>query len=217
MTQSHPLEEQEQASEPEQSSQYQQYASPAQSADEEENKNNTLREMSEGERQPLDQQKRSMVQYTDDANGNESGPDGIMAFSESSSSSPNAALRRLVLVAAATAATLGYDVGIMAAAIQPMEDTMHLSGVQKEIAMGSLNFVAALGALLGGKIANDYGRKSTVRVCCWIFVVGTILMAGAPGYWSFLLGRIVTGMGVGISFVAAPVYLSGEFVDFACI
>ena len=41
----------------------------------------------------------------------------------------------LVCTAAATAATLGYDVGIMAAAIQPLEEQLELSGVQKEIAM----------------------------------------------------------------------------------
>lgn len=117
-------------------------------------------------------------------------------------------LQRLVWVAAATAATLGYDVGIMAAAIHPLEETMNLTGVQKELAMGSLNFVAALGAVLGGKVANEQGRKQTVNVCCWIFVFGTLLMALAPNYSFLLLGRIVTGMGVGVSFVAAPVYLA---------
>jgi hypothetical protein len=35
----------------------------------------------------------------------------------------------LVSVAAATAATLGYDVGIMAAAIQPIEAEMELTAV----------------------------------------------------------------------------------------
>lgn len=117
-------------------------------------------------------------------------------------------LQRLVLVAAATAATLGYDVGIMAAAIHPLQESMGLSSVQKELAMGSLNFVAALGAVLGGGIANEYGRKYTVKVCCWIFVAGTLLMSGAPNYYGLLLGRIVTGIGVGVSFVVAPVYLS---------
>ena len=117
-------------------------------------------------------------------------------------------LIQLVLVAAATAATLGYDVGIMAAAIHPLERELDLNSIQKEVAMGSLNFVAAAGALLGGRVANEKGRKPTVRVCTWLFIVGTILMAIAPGYWTLLLGRIVTGMGVGVSFVVAPIYLS---------
>lgn len=120
----------------------------------------------------------------------------------------NSELTQLVLVAAATAATLGYDVGIMAAAIQPIENEMELTGVQKEFAMGSLNFVAAAGALLGGSIANKKGRKPTVKVCSWLFVVGTICMAIAPTYSILLLGRVITGIGVGVSFVVAPVYLS---------
>lgn len=117
-------------------------------------------------------------------------------------------LVNLVLVAAATASTLGFDVGIMAAAIQPLEREMDLNSVQKEVAMGSLNFVAAAGALLGGRVANDHGRKPTVRVCAWLFVVGTIFMAIAPDFWTLLFGRIITGIGVGVSFVVAPVYLS---------
>ena len=122
--------------------------------------------------------------------------------------SSNRELFKLVTVAAATAATLGYDVGIMAAAIQPIEAEMHLTGVQKEFAMGSLNFVAALGALLGGRVADRQGRKPTIRLCGWLFVAGTLCMALAPGYVVLLLGRIVTGMGVGVSFVVAPVFIS---------
>jgi MFS family permease len=117
-------------------------------------------------------------------------------------------LLQLVLVAAATAASLGYDVGIMAAAIMPLETDMHLNSVQKELAMGSLNFVAAAGALLGGRVANAQGRKPTVRVCAWLYVVGTVLMSITPNYWGLLFGRIITGLGVGVSFVVAPVYLS---------
>ena len=117
-------------------------------------------------------------------------------------------LLRLVAVAAATAATLGYDVGIMAAAIQPLEKEMNLTDVQKEVAMGSLNFIAAVGALIGGHVANRKGRKPTVSVCGWLFVVGTFCMALAPHYTLLLIGRIVTGLGVGVSCVVAPLYLS---------
>eukprot|EP00980_Cylindrotheca_fusiformis_P003040 scaffold709_cov197-Cylindrotheca_fusiformis.AAC.8 len=114
----------------------------------------------------------------------------------------------LVMVAGATAATLGYDVGIMAAAIQPLEQQLDLSGVQKEVAMGSLNFVAAFGGILGGNIADGYGRKRTISVCCWLFIVGTFLMAFSINYASLLVGRIITGLGVGVAFVTAPCYIT---------
>jgi hypothetical protein len=104
-------------------------------------------------------------------------------------------LVRLVSVAATTAATLGYDVGIMAAAIQPIEAEMELTGVQKELAMGSLNFVAALGAVAAGRTADTYGRKFTVSLTCRLFLAGTACMALAPSYAFLLLGRIVCGLG----------------------
>ena len=114
----------------------------------------------------------------------------------------------LVLVAGATAATLGYDVGIMAAAIQPLESQLDLSGIEKEVAMGSLNFVAAFGGILGGNIADGYGRKSTISLCCWLFIAGTISMAASMDYTFLLIGRIITGLGVGVAFVTAPCYIT---------
>ena len=92
----------------------------------------------------------------------------------------------LVGAAAAAAASLGYDVGIMAAAIQPLHHELGLTGVQKEVT----------------------GRKATVAVCSLLFVVGTVLMAAAENFAYLLAGRIVLGLGVGVSFVAAPLYLT---------
>lgn len=74
--------------------------------------------------------------------------------------------------------------------------------------MGSLNFMAAFGALVGGKVADKRGRKTTLKVCSWIFVVGTFIMSFAINYEWLLIGRINTGIGVGVSFVVAPVFIS---------
>mmetsp|Transcript_26146 Transcript_26146/g.53019 ORF Transcript_26146/g.53019 Transcript_26146/m.53019 type:complete len:576 (+) Transcript_26146:162-1889(+) len=126
----------------------------------------------------------------------------------SSSSKPNRELVKLVAVAATTAATLGYDVGSMAGAIIPIDAHFNLSSIQKELAMGSLNFVAAGGALIGGPVADRYGRKKTVGLTCWLFLVGTIFMAAATNYVLLLIGRMVAGLGVGVAFIAAPVFIS---------
>ena len=130
-------------------------------------------------------------------------PDGQTSFRNNKKE-----LKRLVATAATTAATLGYDVGIMAAAIQHIEVEFRLDSFRKEVAMGSLNFVAAAGALLGGAVANKWGRKPTVILTCWLFVVGTVGMALAPNYEMLVAGRIVTGLGVGVAVVVTPVFLT---------
>ena len=120
----------------------------------------------------------------------------------------NRELIKLVAVAATTAATLGYDVGSMAGAIGPIDNEFDLSSIQKELAMGSLNFVAAAGALIGGPCSDRFGRKFTVGLTCWLFLVGTVFMVIATNYAVLLVGRCVAGLGVGVAFIAAPVFIS---------
>eukprot|EP01061_Rhynchopus_euleeides_P011906 TRINITY_DN21504_c0_g3_i1.p1 TRINITY_DN21504_c0_g3~~TRINITY_DN21504_c0_g3_i1.p1 ORF type:complete len:556 (+),score=173.64 TRINITY_DN21504_c0_g3_i1:137-1669(+) len=114
----------------------------------------------------------------------------------------------IVTAAALTAATLGYDVGIMADAMAPMESTFNLTDIEKEVVVSSLNFVAAFGALIAGGAADILGRRLTLAVCSALYVAGTLLMAVASSFEELLGGRVITGMGVGISFVVGPTYIS---------
>lgn len=121
-------------------------------------------------------------------------------------------ITKLVYVAAAisgaTALSLGFDVGVMADAEAYIQVDFKLSDGLMELIIGSLNFISAFGALMGGPTADKYGRKPTVVLCCGFYLVGTLLMTCAPS-WEFLLcGRIITGLGVGVSLVIVPVYVS---------
>ena len=107
-----------------------------------------------------------------------------------------------------TATTLGYDVGIMSCAIVLIKEELALSELKEEVVVGALNFVAALGALVAAQTADALGRRATILACCALYVVGTLLMALARGFWVLLLGRAVTGLGVGVSFVVTPVYIA---------
>jgi len=109
---------------------------------------------------------------------------------------------------AITATTLGYDVGIMADAAEGIKTHFSIDDATNELIIGSLNFVSAFGALLGGPMADRVGRKPTVLLCCILYLIGTVLMAGAPSWQVLLLGRIITGLGVGVSFTVCPVYVS---------
>mmetsp|Transcript_40291 Transcript_40291/g.126045 ORF Transcript_40291/g.126045 Transcript_40291/m.126045 type:complete len:549 (-) Transcript_40291:72-1718(-) len=111
-------------------------------------------------------------------------------------------------VAALTATTLGYDVGIMADAALYVKDDFDLTDGLNELIIGSLNFISAFGALLGGPAADAFGRRPSVWICCALYLVGTALMAAAPNWGILLLGRVVTGLGVGVAFTVCPVYVA---------
>mmetsp|Transcript_37420 Transcript_37420/g.48415 ORF Transcript_37420/g.48415 Transcript_37420/m.48415 type:complete len:591 (+) Transcript_37420:3-1775(+) len=141
----------------------------------------------------------------------QSDADALVQRSVKSSSAHDAAWRAVAFAAAIsalTAATLGYDVGIMAAAIDYISDTMNLNDVQTQLVVGSLNFISAFGTLIAGQSSDRLGRKTTVWICCGLYILGTACMALAPNYYILLVGRVVTGLGVGVSFVVVPVYIS---------
>lgn len=74
--------------------------------------------------------------------------------------------------------------------------------------VGSLNIVAAFGGLLAGKTADRLGRKPTTAIACVVFILGATMMSVSKTYWFLLVGRVVTGVGVGCAMVIAPVYIT---------
>lgn len=120
--------------------------------------------------------------------------------------------RRLVYLcgfcASLTSILLGYDVGVMSVARKYVDRQLSLTSVQSEIVMGSLNLVAAFGGLIAGKAADKFGRNRAIALACLIFLTGSACMTLAWNFRVLLVGRIVTGLGVGCGFVIAPVYIA---------
>ena len=114
----------------------------------------------------------------------------------------------VVITAALTAASLGYDVGVMADATLHMDQSFDFGDTKKEIVVGSLNFMAAFGSLFAGYIADTFGRKKTLAACSALYIIGTAGMTIATSFEILLVGRVITGLGVGLSFVVGPTYIS---------
>ena len=71
-----------------------------------------------------------------------------------------------------------------------------------------LIFGAAIGALLAGKLADRFGRKSNIFLLAIIFIVSTTACALAPS-WKFLaFARFILGFAVGGASVTVPIYLA---------
>jgi nitrate/nitrite transporter NarK len=97
--------------------------------------------------------------------------------SVSGASSPDARRRRRFLVKLTVISSLGgllfgYDTGVISGALLYMRADLHLTPITEATVVSALLFPgAAVGALLGGRIADALGRKRSLEVCAGLFLL----------------------------------------------
>lgn len=107
----------------------------------------------------------------------------------------------------------GYDTGVLNGALSFIVDYFHLDAVQEGLITFLLLIGAAVGALVGGRIADAFGRRRTILVLAILFFIGALASALSPTYGIFLASRFILGLAVGGASVTVPVYL-GEVAPF---
>src|ERR671917_556110 len=102
----------------------------------------------------------------------------------------------------------GYDTGVANGAEGPMQVELGLSDLQLGVVISSLVFAAAIGALIGGKISDAIGRRTTIIVLAVLFFLGVLVVVFSPGFGLLVAGRIILGLAVGGASTVVPVYLA---------
>jgi SP family galactose:H+ symporter-like MFS transporter len=100
----------------------------------------------------------------------------------------------------------GYDQGVISGALGGIKQQFSLSALLVEVVTSWVTLGALGGSLLGGYLADHYGRRRAVLIAGLLFMTGALLQAFAPGVFILVLGRLVVGFGVGVAAVAAPLY-----------
>lgn len=67
---------------------------------------------------------------------------------------------------------------------------------------------AIVGAAIGGWMNDRFGRRTSILVADFLFFVGAVIMAAAPGPSLLIVGRIFVGLGVGMASMTSPLYIS---------
>jgi sugar porter (SP) family MFS transporter len=120
--------------------------------------------------------------------------------------------RRFVYLAAAFAGLggllFGYDTGVISGAELFFKNDFSLSVFALEVIVSGVLAGAAVGALLGGRLADIFGRRTLLILTAFIFAAGAILCAAAMSPAILIVGRIIVGFGIGLSSSAVPVYIS---------
>jgi sugar porter (SP) family MFS transporter len=118
-------------------------------------------------------------------------------------------VRRIALTAALAGFIFGFDTVVISGANLPIKELWHTSPwFHGFFIMSMALWGTVIGAIFGGIPTQKYGRK---KVLIWIGILFTISALGtalAPGPYTFSFFRFIGGLGIGISSVAAPTYIS---------
>lgn len=114
----------------------------------------------------------------------------------------------VALFASLSGLLLGYDVGIINGALVPISIYFELTRRQMEMLVGGLNLAALPGTLVGGMVADWYGRRMSIAIGALLFAVGNSAMTFANSYMAFMFGRCIAGLAVGMTLVIEPLYVA---------
>jgi sugar porter (SP) family MFS transporter len=102
----------------------------------------------------------------------------------------------------------GFDTVVISGAEQKIQALWGLSAVMHGLAMGSALYGTVLGSLLGGWPTDRFGRKPTLLFIGVLYILSAVGCGFASGVGMFIAARFIGGLGIGISTVAAPLYIS---------
>ena len=114
----------------------------------------------------------------------------------------------LSLSAAMGGFLFGYDTAVINGGEQQIQSVWALSSVMHGWVMSSALWGTVIGALLGGRVCDRLGRKPTLLAVGVLYLVSAVWSALSGGPCSLMIARFVGGVGVGVSSIAAPVYIS---------
>ncbi len=102
----------------------------------------------------------------------------------------------------------GFDTVVISGAEKTIQSLWGLSPGLHGIAMASALYGTVIGAMIGGWPADRFGRKATLLWIGIFYFVGAIGSGLASNVSLFIAARVIGGLGIGISTVAAPLYIA---------
>jgi len=102
----------------------------------------------------------------------------------------------------------GFDTVVISGAEKTIQALWGLSPGLHGIAMASALYGTVIGSLVGGCPTDRFGRKATLLWIGVLYFVGAAGSALAPNAACFIAARAIGGLGIGISTVVAPLYIS---------
>ncbi len=102
----------------------------------------------------------------------------------------------------------GFDTVVISGAEQTIQKLWHLGAGMHGFAMGAALYGTVLGSLIGGWPTDRWGRRPTLVAIGVLYILSAVGSGLAWDVWSFIIARFLGGVGIGVSTVVAPLYIS---------
>ncbi|BFH63395.1 sugar porter family MFS transporter [Paenibacillus azoreducens] len=102
----------------------------------------------------------------------------------------------------------GHNTAVVNGSLSFLVDSWNINSWMQGLISSALELSAAIGALFGGGISDKIGRKKTLRIISWIFLIGAVGCALAPSAWFLVGARFFLGLAVGSASAIVPIYLA---------
>jgi len=103
---------------------------------------------------------------------------------------------------------LGFDSAVISGAITGIRTYFEMSDWELGFSVGCVIFGAMAGNIVAGPMSDKFGRKKVLLVTAMLFTVSALWSATATTYVSFVIARIIGGIGIGGAILIAPIYIA---------
>lgn len=114
----------------------------------------------------------------------------------------------LTLVVALGGLLFGYDTAVISGATEALQHYFQLTAAELGFAASSALIGCVIGAILSGDFSTRYGRRGALKIAALLFLISAIGSAIPESYWTFVIYRIIGGIGVGIASMVSPMYIA---------
>ncbi|MBB5351445.1 sugar porter (SP) family MFS transporter [Haloferula luteola] len=112
------------------------------------------------------------------------------------------------ITAALAGFLFGFDTVVISGAEQSFQQLWGLDSTMHGLAMSMALWGTVVGSLVASWPADRWGRRQTLLWIGVFYFVSAVWSGLAGGVYSFMVARFIGGLGVGISTVVAPLFIS---------
>ena len=106
-----------------------------------------------------------------------------------------------------------YDLLLFTFLVSEIQASLNITTEMLSLCLGISLFATGLGGIMFGALGDRFGRKRILQWTIIIYSIGTLLCAFLWSFYSLVLFRFITGLGVGGEWATGQTYINETFPD----